>query len=631
MGYSSKPAIVLVGYNRIDCISRLLDSVNEAYYPSEDIHLIVSLDRSDVTSDIIKQVKRIGFCHGTMDIRTYPKRLGLKDHILKCGDMTEEFGAVIILEDDLVVARSFYEYVCKALDYYHDEDAIAGISLYSHAWNGYSNYQFLPQKNQYDTYLGQFSITWGQCWTREHWKRFRAWYMEHQKFVVPNYNVPEQIEYFGDQSWGRYYACYVVDTDRYYVIPYTSLSTNYSEAGVHGAAMNTAHQVMLLYADRDYEYRFAPMDKAIKYDMFFERVLRNTIIAGINSNDICFDLNAQHRQVNGFKYVLTMEHHDELELVASYAVMLRPIEENVIKGIDGDDIFLYKLPYDGYELIRDVENHTRIHYELYNHWKERLLPYSKEEYRKSYLVKVEKRINRVKDKIAHKQSEMVNARIERRNSQKPRFTNGHVLMFHDISDMGGELTISLERFEEILDVHKKKGYSFISLDDLENVDDFEQKCIVTFDDGYKSTLDCVPYLNDNNIPFCVYVIPSKIGDAGYLSEEDLKMLSANTLCTIGNHTMNHIMARKSDKKKLEQEVRKANVYLENITGKKVVHFAFPYGSPYAVTAGNIKLISKLSLFKTIALTLHEDLKASGTKPMIIGRYDATRDDILDIL
>ena len=204
-------------------------------------------------------------------------------------------------------------------------------------------------------------------------------------------------------------------------------------------------------------------------------------------------------------------------------------------------------------------------------------------------------------------------------------------MFHDVSDMGGELTISLERFKEILDAHKKKGYSFISLNDLENVDNFEQKCIVTFDDGYKSALDCVPYLNDNNIPFCVYVIPSRIGDVGYLSEEDLKTLSANTLCTIGNHTMNHIMARKSNKKKLEQEVRKANVYLEDITGKKVVHFAFPYGSPYAVTIGNIKLISKLSLFKTIALTLQEDLKASRTKPMIIGRYDATRDDILDIL
>ncbi len=631
MDYKNRPAIVMVGYNRVDSISRLLNSVNDAYYPDDNITLIISLDKSDATDDIVKQVKRIGFKHGQMDIRTYPSRLGLKEHILRCGDLSEEYGSVIILEDDLVVARSYYEYVCQALDYYGDAEELAGISLYSHAWNGYSNYQFTPQKNQYDTYLGQFSITWGQCWTAAQWKRFKEWYYEHKEFVVPNYDVPEQIEYFGENSWGRYYACYVVDRDKYYVMPYTSLSTNYSEPGEHGAVINTAHQVMLMDSDKGYEFRFAPLEQAIRYDMFFERVIRDFKLAGIESDDICFDLNAQHRRVSGKQYLLTLQRYDELELVTSFGLMLRPIEENVLKNVKGEDIFLYKLTSDTFDTHNDVENYVRLHYELYNHWKDRLLTYAKKDYRLFYLGKIKKKYSSFVDKIYTQKSSIKNARIERENVSKSRLSNGHVLMFHDISDQGGELTVTFQRFKEIMERHRENGYGFVSLDNLAEMSSYDHKCVVTFDDGYRSNLDCVPYLTDKRIPFCIYVIPSRIGEPGYLTEEDLRSLAGNDLCTIGNHTMSHIMARKVSSKALEQEIRSANDYLEEVTGGRIEHFAFPYGSAFAVSASNISLVKKMGLFKTIALTMQMDLKPQKSKPMVIGRYDATREDLMDVL
>lgn len=631
MDYKNKPAIVMVGYNRIDSIVRLLNSVNDAYYPSDDITLIVSLDRSGATEDIIKQINRIGFKHGVMEIRAYPSRLGLKEHILRCGDISEEFGSVIILEDDLVVAKSYYEYVCQALDYYGDADELAGFSLYSHAWNGYSNYQFIPQKNQYDTYLGQFSITWGQCWTAEQWKSFKKWYYEHLEFEVPNYNVPEQVEYFGEQSWGRYYACYVVDCDKFYVIPYTSLSTNYSEPGEHGAVMNTAHQVMLLDSEDGYEFKFAPLDGAIRYDMFFERVLHNVSISGISSDEICFDLNAQHRKVTDKKYLLSLKRYDELEMIASYALMLRPIEENVIKSVQGEDIFLYKLQGDSFVTHNNIDNYSRIHYELYNHLRNRLAAYSKEDCNRFYRGKFEKKYQALIDKIYAMKSAFVNSGIEHSYEGRAPFSKGHVLMFHDISDEGGELTVNLQRFQEIIEEHIKNGYKFISLDELSSEPKTEKKCILTFDDGYKNNLDCIPYLTDKKIPFCIYVIPSKLGDVGYLSKEDLCNLAKNELCTIGNHTMHHVMARKIGNNALEQEIRDANDYLEKLLGKKIEHFAFPYGSVYAVSSSNVRFVQKMGLFRTIALTLQEDLKDNGKTSMVIGRFDATRNDILEIL
>ncbi len=51
---------------------------------------------------------------------------------LQCGDLTEKYDAVVVLEDDLVVAEGFMQYVVAAVEAYKNNDEIAGISLYTH-------------------------------------------------------------------------------------------------------------------------------------------------------------------------------------------------------------------------------------------------------------------------------------------------------------------------------------------------------------------------------------------------------------------------------------------------------------------------------------------------------------------
>ena len=56
------PAIVIVGYNRINSIKRLLNSVVSAYYPEGEIDLIISLDYSDIQADLIEEIKKYKWC-----------------------------------------------------------------------------------------------------------------------------------------------------------------------------------------------------------------------------------------------------------------------------------------------------------------------------------------------------------------------------------------------------------------------------------------------------------------------------------------------------------------------------------------------------------------------------------------
>lgn len=365
-----KPAIVVVGYNRPRCIARLLNSIEQAYYPIEDVTLVVSIDQSDLSDEVEMSAQSIPWTHGKKIYKRYKKRQGLKKHILKCGDLTETFGSVIILEDDLVVSPVFYSYALQALNRYADNDKIVGVGLYSHGWNGYSNVSFLPQNNGYDTYFGQFSITWGQCWEKTQWQKFRKWYFDNQVLNI-NKSLPANIECWGEKSWGKFFAYYIVENDLYYVIPYVSLSTNYSEIGEHNSIINNAHQVMILDAT-NHLYQFPTFENGIKYDIFFERILDSSKkICGILCSDICFNLNGQHRDSGGKQYLLSSNNNLKYEKVFSFGLMLRPIEENVLQEVPGEGISLYRLNKTYIELTPEKEfEYSRMNFELYDYtWK----------------------------------------------------------------------------------------------------------------------------------------------------------------------------------------------------------------------------------------------------------------------
>ena len=138
---SIKPVIVVVAYRRLHTLKRLLHSIEKAIYNLDDITLIISIDYHPDNSEVIKCAEEFNWEYGNKIIKTHKENMGLQRHIIECGDYSIEYGAAIILEDDEIVAPSFYEYTRLAHDFYDDDERIAGISLYGHEWNG------MPEKN----------------------------------------------------------------------------------------------------------------------------------------------------------------------------------------------------------------------------------------------------------------------------------------------------------------------------------------------------------------------------------------------------------------------------------------------------------------------------------------------------
>lgn len=334
-----KPCIVVVGYNRPDCLSNILKSISEAVYRDKDIPLVISLDKATNDCGCLKVAEEFGWKYGKKEIRTFSERQGLRNHIIQCGDLSERYGSVIILEDDLLVSPMFYEYASKALSFYENDPKVTGISLYSHSWNGYANRFFEPIKDGNQVYLGQFSITWGECWTRKWWSNFKTWYLGHQKLDKDNDSLPININHWPDTSWGKYFITYMVESDLYYVIPSISLSTNNSALGEHANYKDSSHQVPLL-ENLNYEYTFAKSEDLLRYDIFFENMnIASSCFSRYTTDGVSINLYGK-KKLNNNRYILTTKRLP-YKVVESFGLDLRPIEMNVIKRVSGSSIFLY--------------------------------------------------------------------------------------------------------------------------------------------------------------------------------------------------------------------------------------------------------------------------------------------------
>lgn len=365
----NKPAIVVVGYNRPQGIRRLLESLGRASYTLTDITLIISIDESNLSDEVQKVADSFQWNHGIKIVRRFPQRQGLRKHIVQCGDYSKEFGAVIILEDDLIVSEDFYTYVCNAHEKYSEEINICGVSLYSFNTNPFTHFHFAPAPSIFDVYLGDMVVTWGQSWTWNQWSKFKKWYIEHdEKLPKQNQDIPRDISGW-TRSWGRYFASYMAEFKLSYIYPYIARSTCFSDFGEHNKTRIplTFVQVPLMVGSPQ-KYSFGHIRELIRYDCFYERVLDNNItISGITGDQICMDLNNMKTHSDGKSYVISNSSLP-FQKIMSFGMTLKPICQNIIFSIPGNELHLYKIDNPG-NLFRKWKGRRPKYYSSYKRLK----------------------------------------------------------------------------------------------------------------------------------------------------------------------------------------------------------------------------------------------------------------------
>lgn len=337
--YGLKLGIVIIGYSNVEGIKRLLSSLDRVNFNQDELLLIFSVDYSGNNS-VAELAYNYDWKHGNKVVKAYNKNLGLRTHILKCGDYLEEFDldALIVLEDDIFLSPNAYHYSLETVNHYRNDMKIAGISLYKHEFNINAKHPFIALDDGYDTYFMQYAQSWGQIWLRNQWKEFKKWYELESWNKLDQRIVPDNLKKW-QNSWLKYHIMYCIDTDSYFVYPRISQTSDFSDAGVHGTRQNTDMQVSLDYAN-DRLWRFASLSesKAV-YDAFFQN---KYIIKLLEIDNVLIDYYGIREMIPSTKYLLSTKALN-YKTIKSWALQLRPIEANIINNIDGNDIFLYDL------------------------------------------------------------------------------------------------------------------------------------------------------------------------------------------------------------------------------------------------------------------------------------------------
>ncbi len=331
-----KAALIAVAYNRINSLRRLLRSLEKAAYDGEEVTLIISIDKSD-TDEVERFAADYRWPHGPKRVKLHERNMGLRAHILSQGEEEfDEFDTLVILEDDIIVSPVFYAYVRQTVGAYAGNPAIAGISLYSFPLNYLTGRPFEPLHGGHDVFFMRTAQSWGEVWTREAWRKFHEWYKANTDFK-PDVDVPRPL--FGwSRSWLKYHTRYCIETGRYFVYPYVSLTSNCGDAGTHTTGYNN-YQTSLQTAYAG-PLRLPPsVDEGVRYDAFFENVSLYGSL-GLAEAECCLDLNGFRGAVPGRRYCLS-----SLGLpyasVRAFGLARHPVEVNIMEQEPGEALHLY--------------------------------------------------------------------------------------------------------------------------------------------------------------------------------------------------------------------------------------------------------------------------------------------------
>jgi hypothetical protein len=353
------PAIVIVAYDRPKSLRRLLSSLScmNNRGLAGDIPLVISVD-GGYPAEICQMARDFPWEHGEKNVVLHSENLGLRDHIISCGDLTERFESIVVLEDDLFVSPHFYQCAKDAEAFYAKDPSISGIALYSHSLNETAVQGFCPIHDGSDVFFMQLPCSWGQLWTRGQWAEFKKWHTRNLQWYGSDYSgryadlLPANIRSWPVSSWKKPMAAYMVEQDRFVVYPRISLSTNFADDGVHCRNQGEIYQVPLLQNSMTFRLVSLAESGAV-YDVHGEMLpdLIRRYCPQLAAYDFDVDLYGT-KPLSQLCKPFTLTTKNVASPIISFGMQLKPHECNVLNGISDTKISLAK--------TEDVQGTNRI-------------------------------------------------------------------------------------------------------------------------------------------------------------------------------------------------------------------------------------------------------------------------------
>lgn len=208
-----------------------------------------------------------------------------------------------------------------------------------------------------------------------------------------------------------------------------------------------------------------------------------------------------------------------------------------------------------------------------------------------------------------------------------------IFYYHRVAEVDDDphlLSVSPDNFEKQL-LYLKKHFKIIELRELaRNLKDGKMvngSAVITLDDGYVDNfINALPILQKLHIPATIFITSGKVSsndpfywdektdkkDQGRaLTENELRELAKSPLIEIGAHTMTHPHLSALPTEKQKYEIEESKKILENILGKSVTSFSYPFGQAEDFNDETLAIIKKAG-FQTACTTMPDLIKKNSS-------------------
>lgn len=260
--------IVMISYNRPELVQLSVRNVALAHAAADhDIFMFIDGPRTE--DDVGKQdrineiVESFQASLPKLKIIRREKNYGCRGNIVDAiTQVISRYGKAIIIEDDILVSRTFLDYMDEALEFYKGSKQIWSINAYQHP-----NLR-IPRDYPYDVYLNPVNMCWGWGTWADRWAQvdfeLQDWpVMRKDPEMVAKLNRSGRHlyalidrQYSGDlKTWDVQCAYHVVKNGLMSIEPRYPLSKNIGFSHIVGGEHNKTE---MPYLSRQAYYNFRP-------------------------------------------------------------------------------------------------------------------------------------------------------------------------------------------------------------------------------------------------------------------------------------------------------------------------------------------------------------------------------------
>ncbi len=161
--------IALFTFTRLDTLKKVVESLKRnPLAAASEIYIFSDAGRKPLENKAVELVRDYlktitGFKN--VHLNFSPANMGLaKSIITGVTGIVNEFGKVIVLEDDLIVSSNFLNFMNQGLDFYKKAHAVFSIS-------GFSFPDLASPKYQWDAYFIPRGLSWGWATWKDRWQK----------------------------------------------------------------------------------------------------------------------------------------------------------------------------------------------------------------------------------------------------------------------------------------------------------------------------------------------------------------------------------------------------------------------------------------------------------------------------